>query len=107
MNQHTKAFCNKHNITEAQYYGKEPINKDLTLDKWPNRFNPVGANIIFNSNKYNVNLPNLISINSNITFNVEGYLHLNDLTSINSNVNLVYHLKDIKSNASSLSYEQQ
>ena len=42
MNQHVKKFCNKYDITEAQYYGKKWICKHLDIDekKIPLGFNP-------------------------------------------------------------------
>ena len=94
MNQYTKKFCNKYHITEAQYYGKELINKSLIIneDKIPQGFNP--------KTKYNLHLYKLKEISGNFSPIIGCSLFLTSIEKISGNFNPVVgydlHLDKLK-----------
>ena len=101
MNQHTKKFCNKYDITEKQYYGKEWINGSLIIneDKIPQGFNP--------KIRYSLSLDNVKKILRNFSPIIGGNLSLDNLEKISENFNPViagslylYKLKELPSNFS-------
>ena len=77
-----KDFCNKYNITENQYYGKEVINNYLEIieDELPKNFSPIiSSYLIIRNLKY---LP--------LNFNpiILGNIYLNDLEELPENFNI-------------------